>query len=109
MYGVEPRLRSRLTADLAPLVHAASEVLEGRLVSQRAFRITVEFADVPRLGSLELVRARGTTLVLCLQWVLVRPGDEGIAEAPRLCHGESFNASYLLVPLVVRYYHCGEL
>ena len=36
----------------------------------------VEFADAPRVGSLELVRLRGTALVLYLQRVLVRPGDK---------------------------------
>ena len=59
--------------------------------------------------SLEFVRVRGTTLVLRLQQVLVRPGDKGIVEAPRPSPGESFNAFYLLVTVVIHYHHCGEL
>ena len=64
-------------------------VLEERFLPQRLFGFTVEFADVPRLSSLELVCVRDTTHVLCLQRVLVRSGDEGIIEALRPRSGKS--------------------
>ena len=109
MHGIEPRLRPGLVGDLALLVHVASKVLKGRLVPQSLFVFTVEFADVPGLGSLEIVHVRGTTLVLCLHRVLVRTGDKDIVKALHPRPGKSSNVVYLLVTVVVHYYHCNDL